>query len=205
MNFGSGSRDVVVELAERGIGAEDKRGASAGLLVLRLGNIGDGLEIFAELVIFSVADQADHEELRIWSVAELLAAEGAADGIFALEDLARELLVDDGHCGCGEIVVRIEIATGDERDAHGPEVAGAGAVEEDVELGAAIAGLPGILIPTASANGGHVDLGGGYGAGALPKFFQCPTADLGHAVLGHVGGAIVDADGDDALGAESWI
>jgi hypothetical protein len=40
MNFGSGGRGVVVELAERGRGAKDKRGASAGLLVLRLGNIG---------------------------------------------------------------------------------------------------------------------------------------------------------------------
>src|SRR5215472_13335389 len=145
MNFGSGSRDVVVELAERGIGAENKRGAGAGLLVLRLGNIRDGLEIFAELVIFGVADHTDHEELRIGSVAELLAAEGAADGIFALEDLARELLVDDGHVGCGEIIVQIEIAAGDERNTHGPEVAWAGAVEEDVELWAAIAGFPGIL------------------------------------------------------------
>src|SRR5215467_15120227 len=114
MNFGGGGRGVVEELAKRGIGAEDKRGAAPGLLVLRLGNIGDGLEIFAELVIFGVADQTHHEELGIGFVAEFLAAESAADGILALEDLLRELLVDDGHSGSGEIVVRIEIAAGDE-------------------------------------------------------------------------------------------
>ena len=37
----------------------------------------------------------------------------------------RELLVDDGHFGRSEIVVRIEIAAGDEGDAHRAEVAGA--------------------------------------------------------------------------------
>src|SRR5260370_33265341 len=205
MNFGSRGRGVAVELAERGIGAEDKRGAGAGLLVLRLGNKGNGLEIFAELVVFGIADQTDHEELGIGGIAELLAAEGAADGILALEDFTRELLVDDGHFGRGEIIVRIEIATGDERDAHGAEVAGTGAVEQDVERRAAIAGLPGILVPTTSANWRHVDLGGGDGAGALPEFIQGPTTELGHAVLGHAGGAMVDADGDDSLGAESGI
>ena len=74
-----------------GIGAEEERGTGAGLRVLRLGNIGDGLEIFAELVIFGIANQTDHKELGMGDAAELLAAEGATDGIFALEDLACEL------------------------------------------------------------------------------------------------------------------
>jgi len=96
MNFGSGGGGVMVELAQRSIGAEDKRGAGAGLLVLRLGNIGNRLEIFAQLVIFSVANQPDDEELRIGFVAELLAAEGAADGIFALESPLSKTGFEDG-------------------------------------------------------------------------------------------------------------
>src|SRR5262245_50759485 len=129
MNFGSGGRGVMVELAERRIGAEDKRRARAGRVVLRLGKIGDGLEVFAELVIFGIADQSNHQELGIGLVAELLAAENAANGIFPLEDFARELLVDDGHSSRGKIVVRIEIPAADERNTHRAEVTGAGAVK----------------------------------------------------------------------------
>ena len=52
------------------------------VLVLRLGNIGYGSEILAELVIFGVADHADATMNWNRACAELFAAESAADGIF---------------------------------------------------------------------------------------------------------------------------
>src|ERR1700722_9027084 len=99
----------------------------------------------------------------------------------------------------------VEIAPRGEGGPHGPEVARPAAVKQAIDALSGRALRIDVLIPSAPADRGHADFGGGNGSGLLFEPLQHFPPYWRDPFLGIMRGAKIDADRDDSFRAETGV
>ncbi len=174
------------------------------LRFLGRGQVGDGRERLAQVVVLRVLHHSHDLVPGPRRARRLLDLEGLAEGIAAAQVLAGESLVDDGHRLGGGGVALVEVPAGHERRPHRLEVAGAHTIEVGIVL-LDLSSDQDRLVPAAPADGQDVGLRGRDHAGQAAEGLHDALLDRNLLRVGEARAPHVQARPKDVVGAEPGI